>query len=157
MNLIGKTSTNPFIFYSGKIVGYITWIIFVLSILNVIDISMHSIDILKFISYITCSCGIIFTILSLINLGKSTRLGLPAEDTVLKINGIYKISRNPMYVGFNLFTISSMLYTLSPLIIIGGIYSIFVYHLIIKGEEAFLENRFGEAYIRYKSKVRRYL
>jgi protein-S-isoprenylcysteine O-methyltransferase Ste14 len=157
MNLIGKTSINPFIFYSGKISGYITWIIFIFSILNVINISIYSSDILKYTSYVTFVIGLIFSILSLINLGKSTRLGLPSEDTILKLTGIYKISRNPMYIGFDLFTISSMLYTLNPLIIIAGIYSIFVYHSIIIGEETFLEKRFGKAYNEYRNKVRRYL
>ena len=155
--VISKTSINPVIFYSGKICGYITWIIFILSILNVISISMYSFDILKYVSYGTCLLGLIFTILSLINLGKSTGLGLPSENTILKLNGIYNVSRNPMYIGFDLFTISSMLYTLTPLIIIGGIYSIFVYHLIMIGEETFLEKRFGKTYHEYKNNVRRYL
>jgi protein-S-isoprenylcysteine O-methyltransferase Ste14 len=38
-----------------------------------------------------------------------------------------------------------------------GIYSIVVYHLIIIGEEKFLEKAFREAYLEYKKKVRRYI
>jgi protein-S-isoprenylcysteine O-methyltransferase Ste14 len=38
-----------------------------------------------------------------------------------------------------------------------GLYSIFVYHLIIKAEERFLEQRFGDDFIKYKSVTRRYL
>lgn len=155
MNLIGKTSINPIFFYTGKISGYILWIIFVLSIFNIINIS-YSIIILKYLSYLICFFGIVFTFLSLINLGKSTRLGLPKEKTSLKNNGIYKISRNPMYIGFDLFTISSMLYTLNIYLIFIGLYSIIIYHFIIIGEEQFLENRFGNVYINYKKRVKRY-
>ncbi len=31
MDLIGKTTINPVLFYTGKISGYITWIIYVLT------------------------------------------------------------------------------------------------------------------------------
>jgi protein-S-isoprenylcysteine O-methyltransferase Ste14 len=96
-------------------------------------------------------------IFSLINLGKSTRLGLPEEDTKLQTNGIYRVSRHPMYVGFHLFTVSAMLHTLNPYVIIGGAYSFVVYHYIIKAEERFLDQRFAQAYENSKQQVRRYL
>jgi protein-S-isoprenylcysteine O-methyltransferase Ste14 len=89
-------------------------------------------------------------------LGKSTRLGLPSDDTQLKTNGLYKYSRNPMYVGFNLITIASIIYTLHWIIIILGVYSLIIYHLIIKGEEKFMMKRFGEEYKNYQLKVSRY-
>jgi protein-S-isoprenylcysteine O-methyltransferase Ste14 len=111
---------------------------------------------LKYISYLTVVIGFFFTMISLINLGKSTRLGLPDEDTVFKDVGLYKISRNPMYVGFNLFTISSILLTANMITLLAGLFSIYSYHLIIKGEEIFLEHRFGQKYLNYKQKVRRY-
>ena len=62
-----------------------------------------------------------------------------------------------MYVGFNLFSLSSILFVNNLLVLILGIYSIFAYHLIIIGEEVFLEGRFKEIYIEYKKKVRRYI
>jgi protein-S-isoprenylcysteine O-methyltransferase Ste14 len=101
--------------------------------------------------------GLLFTVISLVNLGKSTRLGLPSDDTKLKTNGIYKISRNPMYVGFDLITIASIVFTLHWLVIILGIYSLITYHLIIKGEEVFMIKRFSNEYEKYQLKVRRYL
>jgi protein-S-isoprenylcysteine O-methyltransferase Ste14 len=84
-------------------------------------------------------------------------LGLPTEKTILKTNGIYRFSRNPMYFGFNLLTIASMLYWININVIILGIYSIIIYHLIILGEEKFLEERFGDEYFSYKKIVRRYI
>lgn len=62
-----------------------------------------------------------------------------------------------MYLGFNLITIAAMIYTLNLWIVILGIYSMAIYHLIILGEEMFLENRFGISFIDYKKKTRRYL
>ncbi|MFZ4725242.1 MAG: methyltransferase family protein [Paludibacter sp.] len=157
MDLIGKTTINPILFYSGKILGYITWIVLLLSILNINLIDRISYGFNDSISYLILLIGLIFVVFSLINLGRSTRLGLPAENTVFKTKGFYKISRNPMYLGFDFLTISSMIYTLNILIIIIGIYSIIIYHLIIIGEERFLESRFGQEYISYKNMIRRYL
>jgi protein-S-isoprenylcysteine O-methyltransferase Ste14 len=157
MNLIGKTTINPILFYSGKISGYITWIIYLLLIFEIDIIDRGTFIHNDYISYTILIIGLLFSILSIINLGTSTRLGLPSEDTVLKTNGLYKLSRNPMYLGFNLVTISSMIYTLNIWIILLGIYSIIVYHLIILGEEKFMQTRFGEKYIDYKRKTRRYL
>jgi len=157
MNIIGKTTINPIIFYTGKISGYISWILFILSLLNIFNFANNSIIFFKYISALLFFIGLVFTVFSIINLGKSTRLGLPTENTTFKTNGFYKISRNPMYFGFNCFTLASMLFTINFVVILLGIYSIIVYHFIILGEEKFLEERFNKEYIEYKNKIRRYI
>lgn len=157
MELIGKTTINPIIFYTGKISGYITWIILLLMLFGLNLFDNNQILFNQNISISILLIGLIFTIISLINLGKSIRLGLPSNDTKLKTSGLYKYSRNPMYVGFDLITISAMIYTLHLLIIILGVYSLITYHLIIKGEENFMLKRFGEEYKKYQLRVRRYL
>jgi len=157
MNFIGKPTINPLFFYTGKIVGYIVWAILILSGLHLIGFGNHSIAFLKYIALIVLLIGIIFSIISLINLGRSTRFGLPKEETAFKTNGFYRISRNPMYLGFDCFTIAAILYTLNIVVIILGVYSMIIYHFIILGEEKFMENRFGDKYNEYKKKVRRYL
>ena len=156
MDLIGKTTINPFLFYTGKIAGYITWIIYLLSIIGVHIIYNISSEYQLFASYTAGIVGLLLIVVSSIRLGKSTRLGLPREETVLKTSGIYKFSRNPMYLGFNLWTIAAVIYTLNIFIILLGLYSIWVYHMIIRGEENFLEKRFGAEFINYKKKTRRY-
>jgi protein-S-isoprenylcysteine O-methyltransferase Ste14 len=157
MELIGKTTINPILFYSGKISGYLTWIILSLSVLKIELLSRNDFSFNNTTALLTVTVGLFFVVLSLINLGGSTRLGLPSESTVLKTNGLYKLSRNPMYFGFNLLTISAIIYMLNPVIAVMGIYSILIYHLIILGEENFLEKRFGADYLYYKKTVRRYI
>ncbi len=157
IELIGKTTINPILFYSGKISGYITWAILVLSLMDLNIVCNHSFIEFHLIAYGIIVIGLLMVIFSLINLGNSTRLGLPSEKTEFKCNGLYKISRNPMYVGFNLLTISSIIYFLNIIVLLLGVYSLTIYHLIIIGEERFLQNRFGEVYLNYKKKVRRYI
>jgi len=157
MEVFGKATINPFIFYSGKIAGYFTWIGLLLGLLNINILPRHSFPFNNYISYTLSILGILIAHISLIQLGRSTRFGLPTKKTSFKTNGIYRLSRNPMYLGFDILTTASIIYFLTPLIIILGLYSISVYHFIILGEEKFLETAFGADFKEYKSKVRRYV
>ena len=157
MELGGKTTINPIIFYTGKISGYITWIYLFLMLFGIELIDKRTIYPTNYIVASLLFIGLLFIVISLINLGKSTRIGLPSEDTTLKTSGIYKLSRNPMYVGVHLITIASMIYILNWIVIILGVYSLITYHLIIKGEENFLIERFGNDYKKFQLSVRRYL
>jgi protein-S-isoprenylcysteine O-methyltransferase Ste14 len=157
MDIIGKTTIHPVLFYTGKFSGYITWVLYLLSILNIYRINEQPGYSFTIVSFIITIIGLIISAISLVNLGSSTRLGLPSEDTIFKTNGIYSFSRNPMYLGFNILTIASVIYLGNIFLAAIGMYSIFIYHVIIRREEKFLENRFGEKYFEYKINVRRYL
>jgi protein-S-isoprenylcysteine O-methyltransferase Ste14 len=152
---IGKTTISPLIFYSGKISGYVAWALLFISLFSITDTSQLNPQ--RWGAVIILCLGLMFTIFSLINLGKSTRLGIPQESTEFKTNGLYKISKNPMYLGFSLLSLSAILFTNNFIVIFLGVYSICVYHLIILGEGKFLESRFSEKYLEYKKNVRRYL
>lgn len=155
MEIVGKTTINPILFYTGKTAGYLTWLVWWRSTWGIVNNTKMLYN--HQIARVFLAVGMIFIIISLFNLGKSVRLGLPSEQTSFKSHGIYKISRNPMYVGLHMVTLSSMIFSLNWIIILMGIYSFVIYHFIIIGEENFLRNRFGEAYLDYQRKVRRYL
>jgi protein-S-isoprenylcysteine O-methyltransferase Ste14 len=150
MELIGKPPINPLLFYTGKISGYITWISFIYNLTRDGFGGNLVFNFTEIVAFSLFALGLIFSVVSILDIGSSIRLGLPNEDTVLKSKGIYRISRNPMYVGFGLFTISSMIYTMNYTIIALGLFSLVVYHLIIKSEEKFLLNRFGDDYEVYR-------
>lgn len=157
MDIIGKTSIHPVLFYSGKIAGYMLWGLLIVHYCNNSFLANTPIPYSQTVSFIVFAIGVVFVVLSLINLGSATRLGLPTEATVFKTNGLYRISRNPMYVGFNLFTIAAVVGVFCIPVLVTALYSIVIYHLIIRGEERFLENRFGSTYLDYKKRIRRYL
>lgn len=156
MNIIGKATINPVLFLSGKIAGYLTWIALLLLWLDIRIIEPVSVYYNQYISLVFLAAGLVFSIVSIFNLGSSTRFGLPAEQTVFKTNGLYKISRNPMYLGFDLLTLSAIICSLNIIIALLGLYSILIYHFIILAEERFLESRFGEEYSKYRQKTKRY-
>jgi protein-S-isoprenylcysteine O-methyltransferase Ste14 len=157
MKAIGRETIHPLLFYSGKASGYLAWILLLLSICRIVSIGSTPLQWLQYASYVLLALGVGTTTMSLINLGSSTRLGLPDEPTSFRHKGLYRISRNPMYVGFNMVTASSMIFHWNVVVALLGLYSIVTYHMIILGEERFLEGRFGKEYQDYKRRVRRYL
>ena len=75
----------------------------------------------------------------------------------LHTDGIYKISRNPIQVGLYLFLIGLWLLFSSYVFLVGILIYIIYMHFMIKLEEDFLRNRFGETYKFYCSCTKRYL
>jgi protein-S-isoprenylcysteine O-methyltransferase Ste14 len=155
IKLIGKAPINPAVFYSGKIAGYALWIALLVSMINAPALSEWPLS--RQLALLLTSLSLVVIVCSLINLGSATRLGLPEESTQLKTEGLYRISRNPMYLGFNLLSFSAILFIGNSFVLALGTYSIFTYHLIIRAEEKFLEARFGEKYCAYKNRVHRYI
>ena len=153
---MGKTTVHPVLFITGKLAGYFTWIVLILMYLNINILNRIPFLYSDIISYTIALTGLAFVVLSLINLGFSTRIGLPQKETVLKTKGVYKFTRNPMYLGIHLWTVAAIVYSLNVIIILAGIFSFITYHFIILGEEKFLQNRFGQEYLDYKQKVPRY-
>ena len=76
----------------------------------------------------------------------------------LVTSGIYKYSRNPMYLGLLLIVISSSILYLN---IFSVSTPIFFYYWInrfqIQREEIFLTEKFGKEYLSYKTKTRRWI
>ena len=157
MELIGRITIHPVLFCSGKVAGYLLWILFALDYVGVHVIPRLHGTILDVLSATAWIVGFAFIALSFLSLGRSIRFGLPTQSTELKTSGVYRLSRNPMYVGFDALTLAAILRFGSLVVLLLGIYSAVVYHLIILGEERFLELTFGRQYDHYKTRVRRYV
>ena len=82
----------------------------------------------------------------------------PSDATALVTEGMYRYSRNPMYLGLLLWTIASTIWFGTWFGIIINIVFIFLINFlqIIPEEEALLEI-FGEEYEEYKKNVRRWI
>jgi protein-S-isoprenylcysteine O-methyltransferase Ste14 len=90
-------------------------------------------------------------------LGSAFRLGSPKEQTGLRMMGLYRVSRNPMYVGVFATIAAAVPYTLNPRVMAAGVFVAAVHHRIVLAEERFLRATFGSSYSEYCGRVRRYL
>ena len=81
-----------------------------------------------------------------------------APASTLVTGGIYRVTRNPMYLGMATVYIGVTLYFLS--ILAGLIFlplALLMDRIIIPREEAYLLRRFGKSYVTYRQRVRRWL
>lgn len=71
--------------------------------------------------------------------------------------GLYRFSRNPMYLAYFILFLGCVLLTQS--LVLFGLLAVFQTsaHWIILAEERWCREQFGEEYRRYKQQVRRYL
>ncbi len=77
---------------------------------------------------------------------------------VLVTDGLYKYSRNPMYLGFTLavFGIWLLLGSISPMFVAAAFLAI-LDRYYIRFEEDVLQKVFGTEYLKYKRRVRRWI
>jgi protein-S-isoprenylcysteine O-methyltransferase Ste14 len=88
--------------------------------------------------------------------GTSVVPNRPARTVVA--SGPYRWSRNPMYVGFTAVYLGVALIRNAawPLIIL-PVVLIVLWLLVIRREERYLTHAFGDEYVRYRQRVRRWL
>ena len=72
-------------------------------------------------------------------------------------NGLYRISRNPMYVAYFIYFLGCVFLTQSIVLFVLLCVFQLSAHWIILSEERWCRNSFGEKYVRYSQKVRRYI
>ncbi len=101
--------------------------------------------------------GFLLLFIGRLGMADSFRIGSPQESTRLQVNGLFRFSRNPMYLGVYATILASVLYTLNPILFVIGAFVVAVHHRIVLAEEQFLQKAFGAEYANYCGRVRRYL
>lgn len=115
-------------------------------------------DGIRFMGIFIGIIGDIVFLIAVVTMKDSWRAGIPDEDkTTFVSSGIYKISRNPAFLGFDLMYIGICLIYFNVPTIIFTLFAIIMLHFQILQEEKFLEKTFGDEYINYRKEVFRYL
>jgi protein-S-isoprenylcysteine O-methyltransferase Ste14 len=80
------------------------------------------------------------------------------ETTALVTEGLYRYTRNPMYLGMTLIYVAFSLLADSVIALAFVLLLlVIITYAVIRREEHYLEVKFGEKYRRYKERVRRWL
>ena len=124
-----------------------------------IDDSLFHLKITRMVGIALFVVALLFLVTSLRKFFKSKNtLVLIKPASSLQTNGIYTISRNPMYLGLAIVYLGITCFIgnwwhiiLFPLLLL------IVQGYIIDREEKYLDRRFGKEYLDYKTKVRRWL
>jgi protein-S-isoprenylcysteine O-methyltransferase Ste14 len=82
----------------------------------------------------------------------------PETASSLVKSGIYRVTRNPMYVGLSLVLIAWTVFLSSKWLLLGPlVFMLYINRFQIQPEERALSSLFGTDYTVYKSRVRRWL
>lgn len=102
--------------------------------------------------------GVVVFITAVITMRDSWRAGVSkSEKTDLVTGGIFSISRNPTFLGFDLVYIGILLMFFNWVLFAASAFAAGMFHLqIVHVEEDFLLEVFGEDYRNYQKKVNRY-
>lgn len=101
--------------------------------------------------------NLIISFLALTQMKDSWRVGIKEEDkTELIKGGIFKITRNPYFLSYNVLFIAYILLVANIAIIISSLIAIISIHKMIIKEEKYLECLHGNKYLEYKKRVARY-
>jgi protein-S-isoprenylcysteine O-methyltransferase Ste14 len=102
--------------------------------------------------------GLIVYAIALINLGDAWRIGNNQETpSKLVTHGIYKVSRNPIYLSLALLLIGTLLINGTLIFLILTILVILNLHYLILREEKLLSKIYGKAFSRYCGGTPRYI
>ncbi|MGD8780891.1 MAG: isoprenylcysteine carboxylmethyltransferase family protein [Ignavibacteria bacterium] len=139
---------------------------FFMSVAAIIIVIHFILPVLKFIQFPWSLWGIPFLALGIIlnlladrHFKRFNVTVKPYEysDKLIK-NGVFRFTRNPMYLGMSSILLGESILcgSLSPFLIV-IIFMLIIYFIFIKTEEKMLLEKFGEEYIMYKKRVRRWI
>ena len=143
----------PLIFISFALLGYLLEQVYSLQLIS------GDVSVLLLCSYVIFSLGIIVIFLAVISFFRhKTHIEPWQPASALMTEGIFAYSRNPIYLGFVVLVVAAALYLNTFWLLIGLLPSIWLLiHLVLQKEEQYLAQKFGAAYLAYKSRVRRWL
>jgi len=82
----------------------------------------------------------------------------PAKTSSLVYSGVYRVTRNPMYLGLLFILVAWAVFLSSPWALLGPLaFVLYMNRFQIGPEEEVLSARFGGSYAEYQSRVRRWL
>jgi protein-S-isoprenylcysteine O-methyltransferase Ste14 len=79
----------------------------------------------------------------------------PGSASALVTSGIYRLTRNPMYLGILMMLIAWALFLGNALsLLFAFAFALYIHRFQIRPEERFLQEKFGADFASYKSRVR---
>lgn len=142
-----------------RIMGFATLAIVVVELVSIFfDMRMFAAIPLTVAGLLVAAIGDMTFIVAMITMKDSWRAGISeSEKTQLITDGIYRFSRNPAFLGFDLMYIGIMLAFLNIPLLCFTVLVVISLHLQILQEEKFLITVFGDSYKEYQKRTCRYL
>jgi protein-S-isoprenylcysteine O-methyltransferase Ste14 len=154
---LGEFPIHPLFFVVGKLAMGISWGFLFVQAAGVRLALFPIPTALEYVSAVLLLLATASIIPAFLHLGSDSRFGVSEDSGGLRTRGIYRVSRNPMYLGFYLVTLASLVSVPHPVNVCCGLLGVYVHHLIVLAEERFLQKKHGASYDAYRRRVRRYI
>ncbi len=124
-----------------------------------LPLDADSLSVLRSIGLALTFVGVATLVLAYGSMARArTTIDPKVQSSRIVTSGIYAYSRNPIYLGWFVLLAGRGLMTASvPALLVAVGMLLLLYWAVILEEEKYLERKFGDEYIAYKRKVRRWL
>jgi len=115
-------------------------------------------EVVAWIGVLFCLAGVVGLAWSLVSFGRSFRVGIDTEQPdKLITTGIFRLSRNPIYVAFAFVLIGQFLIFPNWILLAYPLAAAWLVHRQVLLEEQYLRTHYGQEYADYCRRVRRYV
>ncbi|HET7570220.1 MAG TPA: isoprenylcysteine carboxylmethyltransferase family protein [Gammaproteobacteria bacterium] len=125
------------------------------------SVSTHAFFLSEAVGWLGVACciiGLSLLLWSLISFGSSFRVGIDADHPdQLVTTGVFAFSRNPIYVAFAVILLGEFLIFPNWILLLYLCAGIALFHRQVLREEAFSKLHYGQDYLAYCRRVRRYI
>lgn len=149
---------NGTLFYIELVLKISTYTVVAVEALSIALNTSAFPQVVRILGFAFAVLGDIVFALAVWTMRDSWRAGIAQNDkTEMITSGIYKLSRNPAFLGFDLVYIGVLLMFFNWILLVFTVLAMVMLHMQILQEEEYLPSVFGKDYLTYKSRVGRYL
>lgn len=143
--------------YIEVAMGIATFCVVIVEIISmVLDWSISPVWV-RIMGLVIAAIGVALFITAMLTMRDSWRAGVSKDQAELVTNGIFQISRNPAFLGFDLVYLGVLMVFLNGVLLVFSALAVLTLHLqIVNNEEDAMLLAFGKEYLDYKKQVNRY-
>ena len=169
-----RTGINPYVFkntetahdFLGKVSAPISSLIFFVAIVNLFfpegmkyfaSFKWLEINYLKYVGFFLIHSALTWIVVAQIQMSNSWRVGIDhSAKTELKTNGLFSVSRNPVFLGMLVSLFGIFLILPNAITLLVFVVSTLLFQVQVRLEEDYLKNIHEEKYTEYCKKVSRW-
>lgn len=156
-NQVGTGNKPKKVLLIERIMSIATVLAFTVGACSILFVKNYSVTEIRIVGIVIGVIAVVFFALATITMKTNWRVGIPEEKTSLVTAGIYRWSRNPAFVGFDLLYLSVCLMFFNIPLVVISLWAAIMLHLQILQEEEHMHSTFGAEYDEYKKHTMRYL
>ncbi len=156
IDLFGKSPVPLPVLITGKLALLCSWL-FPLAKLYNIGTMLYDSALTSWFGIVLFVGGTVMAIAAIAHLGESIAVGFPERETVLKTHGLYRFTRNPIYLGAFIMCAGSCCIAIHPVNLLFFLLAVVIHVTIVLREEKFLAGKFGREWDDYRSRVPRFI